>query len=350
MILPYLSFVIWTRNDEYAPDMLLRQQMSLLVLIEQLERYELESEIIIVEWNPPADRPLLKDVLQLQYPGRAVTVRIITVGEQYHRGYKYADIRPIHCHVAANVGIRRARAQFVLPKATDTFYSGPLVKFLSSRLLSTDDVYRCDRYDFDAEVLQRTYSATEMFLESCGQEVIQRQGLNANCPGVPPLRWGTVGDFLLMSAARWHAIRGFWETHDVIGWDCDTLALNAAHGTGASQILLPEDCKVFKPAHRLTSNLRVRSNYTGFTNSLSVLARLVIPPRIRCLIRYALNFPKRTIEFVDGEIFDSFERIVLPLARKWAKGVGPFYLNDENWGLGEAEFRETVVRRGDWEN
>ena len=329
--------------------MLLRQQTSLDILIEQLEKYELESEIIVVEWNPPDHRPRLKDAFHFHDTARMVTVRIITVDGRYHRGYRYADIRPIHCHVAANVGIRRARATFVLPRAADTFYSEPLVKFLASRLLSANHVYRCDRYDFSAEVLREPGSQTEIFLQACDQNVVERHGLDANCPGVPPLRWGTVGDFLLMSSERWWAIRGFWQTHDVIGWDCDTLALNAAHGTGASQVVLPQDCRVFKPAHRLTSNLRVRSNHTPLTSALSRLARALIPPRIRCSIRYALNVPKRTIEFVDAEVFDSFERIVLPHARKWAKGIGPFYLNDENWGLGEVEFPETVVRRAKWE-
>jgi hypothetical protein len=276
-------------------------------------------------------------------------VSIITVEGSYHRGYRYGDIRPIHCHLAANVGIRRARAQFVLPKAADTFYSEPLIKFLSLRLLSADHVYRCDRHDFNAEILRQTHNGTETFLHACAQGVIERHGLDANCPGVPALRWGTVGDFLLMSSERWHAIRGFWETDDVIGWDCDTLALNAAHGTGASQIVLSEDCKVFKPTHRLTSNLRVSMNHTPLTSALSRLARALLPPRARCAIRYALNIPKRRIKFVDGQVFDSFERIVLPHARRWAKGIRPFYLNDEHWGIGEAQFLNTLLRRAEWE-
>jgi len=347
--MPYISFVIWTRNDEYAPDMLLRQQTSLDILIEQLERYELQSEIIVVEWNPPIRRPRLKEALHVHYPGRMVTVRIITVDARYHRGYKYADIRPIHCHVAANVGIRRARAQFVLPKAADSFYSEPLAKFLSSRLLSANDVYRCDRHDFNAEILRQTHNGTETFLHACAQGVIERHGLDANCPGVPALRWGAVGDFLLMSSDRWNAIRGFWETADVIGWDGDILALNAAHGTGASQIVLPTDCKVLKPAHRLMTNLRVRRRHTILTSMLTILARRVIPPEIRSAIRYTLNLPKRTTEFFDGEAFDCFERVVLPFARKWAKGTGPFYINDENWGLARAEFPEVMVKRAKWE-
>jgi len=329
--------------------MLARQQTSLDVLIEQLERYDLQSEIVLVEWNPPVDRPCLKEAFYFRKSGRAVTLRIITVDGSYHRAYKYGDIRPIHCHVAANVGIRRARAPFVLPKAVDTFYSEALVKFLSSRVLSATNVYRCDRHDFNAEILGQTHNGTEAFLDACTQGVVERHGLDANCPGVPALRWGTVGDFLLMSSERWHGIRGFWETRDVIGWDCDTLALNAAHGMGASQVVLSHDCQVLKPAHRLSSNLRVRMDHTPLTSALSRLARALIPPRIRCLIRYALNVPKRRTEFVEGEVFDSFERVVLPFARKWAKGIGPFHINDENWGLAQAEFPEVMVKRANWE-
>ena len=72
---PYISFVTWGRNDGYTPDYLRRVERATNYLAAQLDRAGVDSEIIIVEWNPPPDRPLLLDVLKLPGSLRHVTVR-----------------------------------------------------------------------------------------------------------------------------------------------------------------------------------------------------------------------------------------------------------------------------------
>ena len=54
---PYLSIVITSRNDEHGYNALQRMQVSLSGLLEQLEKHKIESELILVDWNRPADRP-----------------------------------------------------------------------------------------------------------------------------------------------------------------------------------------------------------------------------------------------------------------------------------------------------
>ncbi len=53
---------------------------------------------------------------------RHVSIRGIVVGAEHHLGFTAARERGIHAGEAGNVGIRRARGQFVTPKASDTFF------------------------------------------------------------------------------------------------------------------------------------------------------------------------------------------------------------------------------------
>ena len=59
---PYLSIVMTSRNDDYGGNALRRMQVSINGRLEQLEKYHIASELILVDWNPPSDKPLLKDV------------------------------------------------------------------------------------------------------------------------------------------------------------------------------------------------------------------------------------------------------------------------------------------------
>ena len=54
---PYISVIVTARNDNHGVNMLGRMQAFLDSWILQAQRYDLPSEIVVVEWNPPADRP-----------------------------------------------------------------------------------------------------------------------------------------------------------------------------------------------------------------------------------------------------------------------------------------------------
>jgi len=54
--------------------------------------------------------------------------------------------------IAKNVGIRRARGEFVLATNIDILFSDALMKRLARRDLRSDTLYRIDRYDVAAEV------------------------------------------------------------------------------------------------------------------------------------------------------------------------------------------------------
>ena len=119
---PYVSFVLYCRNDNYGGDLIRKLELSLNFFIDQLTDHQLDAEIIIVEWNPPEGEPLLQRVLRLRTSER-VAVRFIIVPGRFHRRLRHWNKLTGSPLSAVNVGIRRARGQFVLIRASDVFYS-----------------------------------------------------------------------------------------------------------------------------------------------------------------------------------------------------------------------------------
>src|SRR6478752_6041350 len=120
---PYVSFVTYGRNDAYTPSYVHRVNRATICLARQLDHAAIDAEIIIVDWNPPADRPYLSEILDLPSSLRHVSIRSVVVSPEHHMAFVGSAERGIHAGEAANVGIRRARGQFVTPKASDTFFS-----------------------------------------------------------------------------------------------------------------------------------------------------------------------------------------------------------------------------------
>ena len=148
---PYVSFVTWGRNDGYTPDYLRRVSRATNCLASQLERASVDSEIVIVEWNPVPDRPLLLESLSLPRQLKHVTVRGFIVGPQYHVRHAGSGERGIQVGEAANVGIRRARGRFITAKASDTFFTQELIDMIARDGLDPDSMYRVDRHDVAVE-------------------------------------------------------------------------------------------------------------------------------------------------------------------------------------------------------
>ena len=76
---PVLSVVVAARNDNHGGDLLRRMQLFVGCLDTLCERHGLAAELVLVEWNPPADRPPLSAALDWARGPRACGVRIITV-------------------------------------------------------------------------------------------------------------------------------------------------------------------------------------------------------------------------------------------------------------------------------
>lgn len=61
---PYISFIGFARNDDYISGRAEKHNASLNFLLQQLKDFKIPSEIILVEWNYPEDRPLWRKQFQ----------------------------------------------------------------------------------------------------------------------------------------------------------------------------------------------------------------------------------------------------------------------------------------------
>src|ERR1041385_4360887 len=105
---PAISIIATTRNDSHGGELLKRTSIFVEGLIHQCNKFKLPAELIIVEWNPPQDKPLLKEVLPRPLNGDYLELRYIVVPPSIHSKYKHSDTLGLFQMTAKNVGIRRA--------------------------------------------------------------------------------------------------------------------------------------------------------------------------------------------------------------------------------------------------
>jgi hypothetical protein len=149
---PYLSVVVAARNDDHGGNLLGRMQTFFNAWVGACKKHGLSSELIIVEWNPPADKPSLSEALRCPSDPGPCSVRFIEVPSEIHSRYRYAEVLPLYQMIAKNVGIRRARGEFVLATNIDILFSEELVRHIAERGLRCGRMYRVDRYDVMSEV------------------------------------------------------------------------------------------------------------------------------------------------------------------------------------------------------
>jgi hypothetical protein len=149
---PYLSVVATARNDDHGGNPLYRMQLFVDGLMAQCDRHRLPAELVLVEWNPPSDRPRLAEVLNWPHGEGWCQVRIVEVPTELHSRLEHADHLPLFQMIGKNVGIRRARGAFVVATNIDILFSDDLMHFLAKRHLDAERFYRVDRVDVPAEI------------------------------------------------------------------------------------------------------------------------------------------------------------------------------------------------------
>jgi len=203
---PYLSIVATARNDDHRGGFLRRMQIFVSGVLEQCRRHNLPAELILVEWNPPPDRPRLAEALQWPVRDGPCSVRVIEVPPELHRRFKYSDKLPLFQMIAKNVGLRRARGRFVLATCVDLLFSDELVRFLASRHLKDNCMYRIDRHDVPAEVPAQ--AGFDEQLEYCRRNILRVNAKGGTfLPGeTQTARWLSVN----LRQSVWKRLRVQW--------------------------------------------------------------------------------------------------------------------------------------------
>lgn len=284
-----------SRNDDHGGDPLIRTQLFISSFARQCERHRLPAEVIIVDWNPVADRPGLAAVLHLPPDTALCTARVITVPGVLHDRLKYADKIPFFQMIAKNAGIRRAKGQFVLATNIDILFSDELVRFIALQRLDPTKQYRVDRYDiknglaggasldevldyawnnpiranrrlFPRRLVRQLYGEAlfkkvcvpdpELSTNTSGVSVVQEDGVWQIRPDrhvdMHLLHTNACGDFTLLSREGWHAIRGYPE-FEAFSFNIDSMGLLAAHYAGYEEVSLLPPCVCFHIEHGLGS-------------------------------------------------------------------------------------------------
>jgi len=343
---PLVSIVLCSRNDTYAERMLERQQLALNVLAEQMCSLPFLAELIVVDWNSPADKPDLEDALHWPSFGEKTTVKIISVPGQFQAAYKDSELQPFNAAAAWNVGIRRARGKFILPKAADTIYSNPLFQWLAKGNMNDHSMYRCDRYDVAPSVLDLESRKAHDVLASCESNIVERHVRLPVHPGygIPDLHTNGAGDFILMARSFWHEIRGFEEAESSVVLDIDGLAMHAAYSAGVKENVLSDSFKIFKIRHQSQFSKRTGRSYRSPWILIDLMMKtLGLPYNWRIDLRIRFDFPRRKIQGYNGVTFPSYARNFIEPSRKWAMEKPPHYLNGPEWGHANNEFKTTVI-------
>jgi len=372
---PYISFVVTARNDDHGGNLLRRMQIFVTGLMEQAKKHNLSAELILVEWNPPPDRPRLSQALS--WPQGPCTVRIIEVPHEVHKRFQHSDTLALYQMIAKNVGIRRAQGRFILATNIDLLFSDELTRFLASRSLKPQFMYRIDRYDVPRNV--PTDVTVEEQLNYCKHN-IKRVHTRDGSFSKNELRWISLGKisaplrqlhrYLLFSMSRWPQVEPAVRR---MGVRTFKVALKMAYEIVARGLKFLADW-IFPPYPRLHTNgcgdftllaredwhvLRGYPELEMFSFNLdSVLLHMAYHKGFREMV---LQDPMRIyhVEHSSGwtpegdrKMKERLRTMGIPMLgfpqfESWVirmqKEKRPMILNSEGWGLASDHLPETVV-------
>lgn len=270
---PYISVVMAARNDDYGGGFQERLFRAVAHLTYEFAERGTLAEIIVVEWNPdPNAAPLADRLTRAASP--PTPLRIITVPHEVHASLPESTSRPMFEYWAKNVGLRRARGEFLLSTNPDIILGSQVHEYLSQRKLCKLNFYRADRLDLPASpAAPNTPDELMRWCEKHWDISVTRWGRipRAETPQVylrtmtlmlraylwlairgegrtlPHL--GAAGDFMLMHESAWRSLHGFKEA--AVNLHIDSLMVLAALSFGLDQATPRGGWAVFHQYHSM---------------------------------------------------------------------------------------------------
>ena len=285
--------------------------------------------MILVEWSPLDDAPPLHDVLaDAPLPVRIVTVRREVAGSRF----EHADEIALWIFAAKNVGIRRARAPFVLATNPDVLYSPALFRTITSNL-EDGCFYRTSRFDVAGVPLEAPPRAQ---LRRCRRSIVRvnlvggsvrfdepsggltvlreirryeqtREEPSPDERADRPTDWlhtNASGDFFLMHRRRWNELQGYPEFASAGHLDSYMCVIAAA--AGLDQTILAGRRRLYHLEHERAIDWE--------------------------------HEERATLHYVPYETF-------LEDARRMLEARRPTRFNDDGWGLAGLDLPETTIGR-----
>jgi len=216
--------VLTGRNDGYGGDFAARFFRTLQFNHEQLTARAIPHEIVFVEWAPP-DNPLLFEHIFKEVPtlDRRVCSWYV-VDPEYQTALSLNPRLEYLEFLAKNVGVRRARGEYILTSNCDVYFGRRVLDVLEQRALEPRVLYRAARHDLNLP--EDLSNVSWAMLEDPGNLAGPAHVLKR-----PYMGSGT-GDFVLIDGESFHRIRGFNEVYRVarIGIDRNVIVKALASG------------------------------------------------------------------------------------------------------------------------
>lgn len=221
---PRFSIVFTGRNDGYGADFCERFFHTLEFNHRELARRGIAHEFVLVEWAPPAERPWLAQLISERMPALEGLCTSYVVDARYQDALSlHPQLRYLE-YIAKNVGIRRARAPFVLSTNCDICFSRSVLDVLERDDLRRRVVYRASRHD-----LRMSLAGTPLSWQ------MLEDPANLDGPATrlnPPLMAGATGDFVLLDRETFHELGGFNEIYRLARLGLDRNFLTKAFARG----------------------------------------------------------------------------------------------------------------------
>jgi hypothetical protein len=338
---PYLSLVVTSRNDNHGGDMTKRMRIFVNGLIHQTNKYKVLCELIMVEWNPPVNEKLLHEVLPQAGKEDYLTIRYIQVPAKEHQKLAFSDRLSIFQMIAKNVGIRRAKADFVLCTNIDLLFSDELFERIAKKDFKRGEFYRANRCDVPSDIDEGL--STKEQLAYAEKNILQRLGKNSMYPNFSntssflfrfkicypvfkrlsklktfiskpeselynTLDLDACGDFTLMSKEDWIKIQVYPEL-EVYSLHIDSMALFAAAAAGIKPVTFP--------AQQCTYHISHKGGWEFQTKK------------------------EKLLFYVNKPVLDWWA--VYELGMELLKNKESYNINAENWGLADVALNEIII-------
>lgn len=230
----YLTIVMVGSNEDYGGNFISRMQNSIDSIFKGAERHHLDADLLIVDWGtPPQNKSLF---YSLSWVLASIPINLIkvprSVTSTIPNPHKIRFFEPW----AKSVGIRRATGDFILTTNADGIYSDELIARLSRKDLNPGCVYRVNRHDMDhCGRVYQIHRSNGAFRPEEAYLGVSRTPAKYK-PNMP--HFNAAGEFILMSRANYHAIRGWPE---LPYWaHVDSMVLQNALSMGLKQVVFDE--------------------------------------------------------------------------------------------------------------
>ena len=151
------SFIVATRNDNHGGNMREKNQFFINRWINDVKKYNLNCELIIVDWNSKIP---LRKILKSSFLKKNQIVKIIEVPNSIHKKFQNSKKINFFQMIAKNAGARRANGKFLIFTNIDIVFSEKFFYYLKNNTNNNKTIYRADRHDFDLKNL-KNYEISE---------------------------------------------------------------------------------------------------------------------------------------------------------------------------------------------